>query len=733
MKPSTSHVLDGVDFTPHHRNLVIVRSGEQSLHEQWLADPEKRNWDIVISYFGDDPNRYRRDDVIRVDAKGPKWTALYDLLQQKKAEILQYDFIWFPDDDLAADAQTINRMFAICAELQLHLAQPALSPDSYVTHAITVANHAFQVRYTNFVEIMAPIFSRSFLNQCAATFGENMSGYGLDTLWPTWCTEPRKIAIIDACKVRHTRPLGGPNYKAVQAWGGKLPDEELNVVLTKYGIVGFEQRIEGGIDLKGCLLSSDGQNASQLVETLIAGYLPEMSRHRDDLIRLLRPILRKMSYPALSQSAAQTRATIEQVLTELMEQEKLPEAVTLLKSAMAAGETSELWNDWGMVFLACGDRTRAEEGYRRAIELDALAKEPRMNLAALLAMEGRLDEFPPILLPIAGALTMEEKFALQKVAKRANNEEPTLEYSTSGLQPELPAKEKAAEQPHRELTVTVAAGIDEIILGKTIHERSESGWGYDLLKIAELSAAFESASYYAEHMSSCHIAQNDLDLLAFAAKTALPEEVTSDPGDSSAPGETLPSPIPGGLVLEFGVASGRTINFLAEQLPNRIVFGFDWFGGLPETWRKGLEKGCFAQPVPELRENVSLVEGLFEDTLPSFADAHHELISLLHVDCDLYGSTKSVFNYLSRNIVPGTIIVFDEYFNFPGWRNHEYKAFQEFISASGRTYEYIGFVPTYQQVCVRITAGTRSRDESAESFYHAGVPVDAGLSSVAGY
>jgi len=48
------------------------------------------------------------------------------------------------------------------------------------------------------------------------------------------------------------------------------------------------------------------------------------------------------------------------------------------------------------------------------------------------------------------------------------------------------------------------------------------------------------------------------------------------------------------------------------------------------------------------------------------------------------------------------VIVFDEYFNFPGWEQHEYKAFQEFIAATNRTYEYIGCAPRHFSVAVKL-------------------------------
>jgi hypothetical protein len=64
------------------KNLVIVRAGDSSLHEEWLQGEGERNWDLIVNYFGDDPQRYRKDDVQRIDSKGPKWPALHDLVQK---------------------------------------------------------------------------------------------------------------------------------------------------------------------------------------------------------------------------------------------------------------------------------------------------------------------------------------------------------------------------------------------------------------------------------------------------------------------------------------------------------------------------------------------------------------------------------------------------------------------------------------------------------------------------
>ncbi len=55
-----------------------------------------------------------------------------------------------------------------------------------------------------------------------------------------------------------------------------------------------------------------------------------------------------------------------------------------------------------------------------------------------------------------------------------------------------------------------------------------------------------------------------------------------------------------------------------------------------------------------------------------------------------------------QSIIPGTIIIFDEYLNYPEWQQQEFKAFQEYVSSSGVEYDYIGFILDSQQVAVRI-------------------------------
>jgi len=158
-----------------------------------------------------------------------------------------------------------------------------------------------------------------------------------------------------------------------------------------------------------------------------------------------------------------------------------------------------------------------------------------------------------------------------------------------------------------------------------------------------------------------------------------------------------------GLILEFGVFKCETINYIAKQLSNLNVFGFDSFEGLPENWRDGFPKGTFSlNVIPNVEDNVVLIKGWFENSIPDFIIQNQDDIVFLHIDCDLYSSTKTIFNNLKNQIKKGTVIVFDEYFNYPGWENGEFKAFQEFVKDNDIQYSYLTYNKLNEQVAIII-------------------------------
>ncbi|MFE0025613.1 class I SAM-dependent methyltransferase [Amycolatopsis sp. NPDC059021] len=163
------------------------------------------------------------------------------------------------------------------------------------------------------------------------------------------------------------------------------------------------------------------------------------------------------------------------------------------------------------------------------------------------------------------------------------------------------------------------------------------------------------------------------------------------------------APSTGGMALEFGVATGNTLRTIAKARGGVEVYGFDSFEGLPEAWLNGMPAGAFARDdLPDV-PGAELVVGLFSDSLPGFLETHPGHVDFLHVDGDLYSSAKTVLDLVGPRLRPGSIVHFDEFFNFPGWKRHEYRAWMEYVERTGVAYEYEAYTYSDNQVTVRIT------------------------------
>jgi hypothetical protein len=184
-----------------------------------------------------------------------------------------------------------------------------------------------------------------------------------------------------------------------------------------------------------------------------------------------------------------------------------------------------------------------------------------------------------------------------------------------------------------------------------------------------------------------------------------------------------------GLWLEFGVYRGRSITAISEFTKN-IVYGFDSFEGLPEFWDQQNPKGVFnlGGIIPEgaicgnnddnpgmynssptkttqpWRPNIKLIKGYFENTLPEFLNDHTEKVAFVHIDSDIYSSARTVLTLLKDRFQNNTILAFDELTDYPDFRNHEIKAFAEFLLETGYKYEAIFHqcLGQYTQSCFKI-------------------------------
>lgn len=139
-----------------------------------------------------------------------------------------------------------------------------------------------------------------------------------------------------------------------------------------------------------------------------------------------------------------------------------------------------------------------------------------------------------------------------------------------------------------------------------------------------------------------------------------------------------------GVFLGQGVMTWAQLSSIFEPVNHqRRVYGFDTFAGFPTTHEKDGAKSSHMRVgaldvggYEDLRRaieiydqnrflghlpKVELVKGDATRTIPAFVKANpHLVVSLLHLDFDLYEPTKAAIEHLVPRIPKGGIIVFDE-------------------------------------------------------------------------
>ena len=157
--------------------------------------------------------------------------------------------------------------------------------------------------------------------------------------------------------------------------------------------------------------------------------------------------------------------------------------------------------------------------------------------------------------------------------------------------------------------------------------------------------------------------------------------------------------------LEFGVFRGESINRFADILHtcNSKIYGFDSFEGLREDWAgTDVEKGHFNLDgkIPKLKNNAIPIKGWVQDTLPNFLEKNNPLINFIHIDLDTYSSTKFVLERVKPYLQKGAILLFNEFYNYPGWSVGEYKAFSEVFNKN--EYNIVAFSKHGWEAVVKI-------------------------------
>jgi hypothetical protein len=207
---------------PSREFLVFVRAGPQSLHSEWLVQDPHRNWDCVVSWWGGGEPPDRGEELQVTGSALLKLDSFVEFYHGHRTLIAGYKHVLIADDDIRFPPGGISRLFDICAQRHLPLAQPALRWGTWVNQPVTMRNPFTEVRQVSYVEIMVPVFDRPTLESLIDTFLLTRSGVGVDVVWSYRLQGRHAIFIVDSVCVDHTKPVdpvNGELYKRMRADG----------------------------------------------------------------------------------------------------------------------------------------------------------------------------------------------------------------------------------------------------------------------------------------------------------------------------------------------------------------------------------------------------------------------------------------------------------------------------------------------------------------------------------
>ena len=217
----------------YKKNAVFVPVGKDSLHRQLLKGDA--DFDLHLLIYDGSYNKFCNDsDFVACDA-GYKMDMTCRYLHRHPELFEKYEYFFLLDDDIVISTEDVNRLFSMMREYQLKIAQPSLVM-SYYTYKHTAFHPFYILRYTNFVEMMMPCFSRDALKAVLPTFEQKIRWCGIEMHWPVLVGSNHKdIAIVDAVSAKHTRPVQSWNSLSQLQQENYLKKHNLSWSIEMYG------------------------------------------------------------------------------------------------------------------------------------------------------------------------------------------------------------------------------------------------------------------------------------------------------------------------------------------------------------------------------------------------------------------------------------------------------------------------------------------------------------------
>lgn len=230
-------------YAPLRRNCVITAAGSESIHGRWTECGTERSFDLHVIVYDQSFSKFYNTADYMWYSRGQKLRLVYRYLKDNPQFLEQYDYFFIPDDDIQTTQDEIERLFVTMEKYGLRIAQPALKK-SYFSYPHTLMEHFSILRYTNFVEMMMPCFSRDALKKVLWTFDANESGWGVEFSWSGLIgSNQRDIAVIDSVPMVHTRPVKTGRAENQREQVKFLIEHNLKLEIHEYGYLPDKEQI----------------------------------------------------------------------------------------------------------------------------------------------------------------------------------------------------------------------------------------------------------------------------------------------------------------------------------------------------------------------------------------------------------------------------------------------------------------------------------------------------------
>ena len=188
-------------FNPKNKtiNLVFTSAGDNTkFYKHWLG--RNRNFNLMVVYYGNEKNKFKNKCDYYYERKGSKFQNLKYVYDRYKFIFQQYENFFILDDDIIISTKEINKLFEIIKKYDLWILGPSFKYPSKVSHIITKKLENNFLRYTNFVEVNVPLFSKYAFHKYMNYYNSILVGYGVDYhyIWILGLDKKNKYAICDS-------------------------------------------------------------------------------------------------------------------------------------------------------------------------------------------------------------------------------------------------------------------------------------------------------------------------------------------------------------------------------------------------------------------------------------------------------------------------------------------------------------------------------------------------------